>query len=127
MLASRNSGPWQKSLHEFLICYRNSTQATKGRSPAELFIGRKLRTRLDLLKPDIYGTIDKNVVRQESHQIRKCKPRFFEEGERVWVLRHPEGRGYEAGEIIRKTGRWSYRVLVNGKENRKHADHIRKV
>eukprot|EP00731_Ephydatia_muelleri_P006604 Em0003g852a len=78
------------TLQRFLISYRNTPHKSTGRSPAELLLGRRIRTR-DL----------------------------------VWVGR-PEGKGYESGCIMRKTGPLSYIVNVNGIERRKHADQLRK-
>ena len=37
----------------FLSRYRTTPQSTTSAIPAELMFGRKLRTRLDLLKPDL--------------------------------------------------------------------------
>ena len=40
-------------LSRFLFDYRSTPQATTNVSPAELFLWRKIRTRFDLLKPDV--------------------------------------------------------------------------
>ena len=37
----------------FLLAYRNTAHATTGQTPVMLFMGRNLRSCLDLLKPDI--------------------------------------------------------------------------
>lgn len=45
-------------LHRFLFEYRNATrQLTTNRTPAMLFLGRPLRSRLDLLKPNSRRTV----------------------------------------------------------------------
>ena len=38
-------------LAEFLLAYRATPHATTSRSPSELFLGRPVRTRLDLIRP----------------------------------------------------------------------------
>jgi hypothetical protein len=43
----------QTKLSKFLMKYRNTPHCTTGETPATLFMGRNLRTRLDLTKPDI--------------------------------------------------------------------------
>lgn len=41
-----------KALNTFLLYYRNIEHSTTGESPAMIMLGRRLRTRLDALKPD---------------------------------------------------------------------------
>ena len=36
----------------FLLAYRNTPHSTTGEAQSQLFLGRRLRTRLDLLKPE---------------------------------------------------------------------------
>ncbi|PIO54352.1 hypothetical protein TELCIR_24288, partial [Teladorsagia circumcincta] len=49
----KNYGPPGDALHTFLFTHRNTscTASPDGPSPAENFIGRRLRSTLDLLKP----------------------------------------------------------------------------
>ena len=42
----------QRRVSRFLLRYRVTPHTTTQLSPAELMMGRKLRTRLDLLRPD---------------------------------------------------------------------------
>jgi hypothetical protein len=44
-----------QKINSFLLTYRNSPHSTTGETPAKLFLGRNLRTRLDLIKPDTQG------------------------------------------------------------------------
>jgi transposase InsO family protein len=57
-------GTVQKKLSKYLLPYRNTPHATTGQTPATLMFGRNLRTRLDLLKPDIR----RDVVRKQFDQ-----------------------------------------------------------
>ena len=45
--------PLERALASFLLQYRVTPHATTGVSPSTMFFGRSLRTRLDLLKPDV--------------------------------------------------------------------------
>ena len=45
-------------LAEFLFSYRSTAHATTNASPSELFLQRKLRTRFDLLKPNLKGIVE---------------------------------------------------------------------
>ena len=113
------------TLQRFLISYRNTPHKSTGRSPAELLLGRRIRTKLDLLKPDINHYMDKALTQQKVYHDTKAKFSSFSIGDLVWVER-PEGKGYERGFVMRKTGPLSYIVNVNGIERRKHADQLRK-
>ena len=46
-------GSLSERLSKFLFNYRLTPQSTTGLSPAELLCGRKLKSRLDLLKPNM--------------------------------------------------------------------------
>ena len=46
-------GSITQKLSRFLMAYRNAPHATTGQSPALMLNGRSLRSRLDILKPDI--------------------------------------------------------------------------
>ena len=43
----------QHQLQSFLMLYRSTPHATTGQSPASLFFGRPIRTRFDLLRPEL--------------------------------------------------------------------------
>lgn len=44
-----------------LFAYHNATHATTNQTPAMLFLGRGLRSRLDLLKPNLQNTLQKRL------------------------------------------------------------------
>ena len=49
-----------------LFSYRMTPQTTTGVSPSELLLGKKLRTRLDLLKPNLTSWVESKQVDQKS-------------------------------------------------------------
>ena len=54
MKAAANNGlTLQHQLSRFLMSYRSTPHTTTGESPSKLFLGREIRTRLDLLRPDL--------------------------------------------------------------------------
>ena len=59
----------EKALASFLLRYRSTPHATTRVSPCSLFLGRKLRTRLDLFRPDV-------GARVVSHQDKRLYTRM---------------------------------------------------
>ena len=57
----RMEGPMDVRLSRFLFRYRVTPQSTTGLSPSQLLMGRRLRTRLDLLHPDVAVRIDEKI------------------------------------------------------------------
>ena len=41
-----------KKIANFLLMYRNAPRSTTNETPAKLFLGRNLRSRVDLIRPD---------------------------------------------------------------------------
>ena len=56
--------PVEQTLATFLLRYRATPHATTGVPPSTLLMGRTLRTRLDLIKPDV----GRRVREQQAHQ-----------------------------------------------------------
>jgi transposase InsO family protein len=52
-LKKQPSGSLETRLSRFLLAYRVTPHATTGVTPSELLQGRKLRTQLDLVRPDV--------------------------------------------------------------------------
>jgi transposase InsO family protein len=111
-------------LQKFLMSYRNTPHKSTGRPPAELMFGRRLRTRLDLLKPDVRARLDAANFRQQRDHDQRTTPRSFAEGDPVWVVQ-TSGSGHKQGIILRRTGPLSYWVNIDGVRTRKHADQLR--
>ena len=57
---------------------------TTGLSPAELLMGRRLRTHLDLLHPDTASRMTKKIEKNISGKV----PRKFSTGDKVYVTQH---------------------------------------
>ena len=125
MKASKGSAAdWELRLQRFLIAYRNTPQKSTGRAPAELLIGRKIRTKLDLLKPDVSKNIDKALIEQKLHHDKHAKPKIFTTGQHVWV-QNITGKGYQAGKVVKCNSEHSYLVEINGRVVKKHSDQLK--
>ncbi len=54
----------QEKLSKFLFTYRITPHTTTGTAPAQLLMGRQLRTRLDRLFPDLSQHVQKYQAKQ---------------------------------------------------------------
>lgn len=69
-------------LARFLLTYRITPHSTTGESPSQLFLGRRLRTRLDLLKPDLFIQVNNRQIDQSVAKSGSVT-RHFAIGQRV--------------------------------------------
>lgn len=112
------------SLCRFLLQYRNCEHATTGVPPAVALLGRRLRSRLDALRP---STADRVAAAQEKQrQYVGGTVRQFEKGQQVLTRDYTRNSNkWQEGNIEEKTGPVSYKVAFkNGNVCRRHADQI---
>ena len=84
--ASKFSGrSLPQCIDSFMLTYRTTKRATTGRTPANLFIGRELRTRLSLVRPDLNGNVTNTQSKQKMYHDYRNKLREFFAGEQVLV------------------------------------------
>ncbi len=127
-LKKMSEGSLEDRLSRLLFSYRITPHSTTGRSPAELLLGRQLRSRLDLLRPDLSRNVEQRQDRQKLNHDRKSSSPIFQEGEEVYVRNYSrQGSPWWAGRIEKRTGPVSAQVEVEGGILvRRHFDQIRK-
>ena len=119
-------GNMRTRLAQVLFSYRLTPQSTTGISPSELLLGRRPRSRLDLLKPNTAERVERNQEKQKKHHDLRSRERSFEVGDDVFVRNYLHGDKWLPGIIQQKTGPVSYRVrFTSGKDRRCHQDQIR--
>ena len=96
-------------LDRFLMAYRNAPHAITGESPAQLMLGRSLRTRLSNVKPQLLSTQlqSPTAVREE-----------FGIGSVVWVRSYLGVFKWKPRVVVDKLGPLCYTVEVNGKKKK---------
>ena len=113
-------------LAKVLLTYRIAPQGTTGISPAELLLGRRPRTRLDLLHPNTTGRVEMKQWEQKERHDAKAKSRVFCVGDPVFARNFSAGKRWLAAHIISQAGPISFRVrLEDGRERRCHQDQLR--
>ena len=121
-----SSGTIWDRISKFLFQYRITPHTTTGLPPCEMLMGRKLRSRLDLLKPDVQARVISKQAKQKSNRDKHCKPRTFVEGERVYAKNFGQGNRWLPGLIVSSKGPVSFEIeLQNGKKCHRHQDHLR--
>ena len=116
----------EQALAVFLLRYRNTPHATTGTAPSWLFLHRSLRTRLDLLRPDVGEHVRRNQEQQKAYHDRRSHFRSFTIGQNVWVNNFRQGPRWVKGVIVDSLGPSSYLIrMSSGEMWRRHVDHIR--
>ena len=113
-------------LSQFLLTYRSTPHATTNSAPSELFLQRKVRTRFDLLKPDLQSIVTEKQARQKEYHDQRSKTRCFSAGQLVMIRDFLSKQKWMAGTVKSQRGPVSYEIeLEDGRIMRRHIDHIR--
>ena len=113
------------NLPNFLMAYRSTPQSSTSRSPAELMLGRPLRNRMDLLKPDFYHEVRSKQQEQVEHsQTAHSRNRSLEVGETVLVRDYRGAQRWREGEVNDRLGSKHYLIQVQEQVWRRHIDQV---
>ena len=117
-------GTLESKIPKFLFSYRITPQSTTGIAPAELLLGRRPRSRFDLLHPDIYKKIqDKQDITSQTNQRRVRK---FSIGDTLFARNYNGTQKWIPVTVVRVTGPVSYRVqTTSGNIIKRHVDQLR--
>ena len=119
-------GDMDLRLARLLFKYCNTPHATTGVSPSELLLGRKPRTHLDLLHPDLTKRVVGRQMAQKAAHDGRQKKRSFWMGDYVYARNFEAGDKWFPGKIVEVLGPRSYKVKINsGVTVRRHVDHIK--
>lgn len=113
----------ERALCKFLFQYRNTAHASTQREPSVAMFGRKLRSRLDMLRSH---TADYVQAAQEA-QARNAGgvPRQVHEGDEVLVKDFSQKSvNWKPGVVTERTGAVTYNVLSDNIIRKKHIDQI---
>ena len=116
----------QHQLQSFLMSYRSTPHATTGQSPASLFLGRPIRTRFDLLRPELGRKVRGEQARQKQRYDAHTRFREFAVGDKVMIRDGRDKSQWRPGTVMEKRGPVSYQVeLESGVIQHRHVDHLR--
>ena len=114
-----DEGSVQTKLSRFLLSYRTTPNSTTGLTPSELFVKRRIRTRLE---PGVDAHVEKKQAMQKEQQEQE---REFDIGQSVMVENVRGGSKWLPGIVLERSGAVSYRVQVGEEIWRRHADQMR--
>nr|XP_012218141.1 PREDICTED: uncharacterized protein LOC105669663 [Linepithema humile] len=111
---------WQVGLANILLALRSTPGATTGKSPAELLMGRRLRTLLDKFHPETSQNFEEKGEEKPWLQNRKLSVSDD-------VLYRNFGRGpkWESGKIEEINGSRNFTIKTpDGDQKKRHLDQI---
>ncbi len=94
----------ETNISRFLSQYRITPHSTTGVSPAELLLGRRPRTLLDLAIPNTSTHVTANQEKQRQSHEKAAKARKFEVGNHVYIRDFPSGKSWLPGVIASVCG-----------------------
>lgn len=117
--AGSEAGDIRLKLSRFLLSYRNTPHVVTRETPAKLFLGRELRTRLSQVRPNL-------GLKLQQKQATQGSVRNLVVGERVMVLDFRVHAGkWSEGVVTRVLGPVTYQVEVDGSIWKRHINQIR--
>ena len=120
----KSSLPLSVKLANFMLAYRNTPHATTNETPAKLFLGRNLRTCLDLIRPDVQNRVNNQQSKQTFES--NTQTRNFEIGQDIMVRNYREGDKWVRVTVREKLGPLLYEVETrDGGRWKRHVDQCR--
>ena len=119
-------GSLQSRISRFLLTYCNTPHTATGISPAELLMGRRPCTLLDLMLPDLSNRVQDKQFAQKQYQDKHSKSRNFNVGDLVYVRLLPANDTWIPGTIEKVLGSLSFLITLEDDTTvRRHVDHLR--
>ena len=87
----KTSGDIETRFARFLFQYRITPHTTTGTLSAELLQGRRLRTHLDLLQPQLKAKVQKKQENQKKTHDCTARMQKFEPSDLVWIRNFTPG------------------------------------
>ena len=108
------------------MTYRITPQGTTNKSPGELMFKRKIRSRMDHVRPNLHKTVQKRQTAMKRSADKHSKMRQFKLKNTVLVKNFAAGPTWLRGKVTETLNEVMYIVeLQDGREVRRHVDHMR--
>jgi len=110
----------QHKLDRFLLASRLAPHAATEFSPTQLLLGRNVKTRLDLIKPNVTREVNKKLLRSDNSTLKSS-----DRNQNVWVRSYRRGPNWMRGTVIERMGSVLYRVKVNDQTWKRYVEQLR--
>ena len=125
-LKKLDTGSLQLRVNSFLFKYRITPQTTTSISPAQLMMGRQLRSHLDLLLPSIADKVQRNESLQKQTHDYHTRDHQLQIDDLVLAKNHGQGPPWIPGKILKQSGAVTFLVeLTDGTIIRHHLDQLK--
>ena len=114
-----------QSLARFLFSNRTTPSSVTGQIPAESFLKRRPRTRLDLLRPNLGRKISDRQMYDKAKDDHKSKEREFSIVGEVLVQNFRCEPKWLEATVIERTGLVSYKTKIGEEVWKQHVDQMR--
>ena len=120
-------GTLTERLARILLNYRIIPHSTTGVTPSELMFGRLIKSKVDLVKPDLNTRVENKQFQQKSRHDQLSHDRNFSVGEGIMYRNFSgnEDPKWKSGKILKCLGSLSFLIQGDdGSSQRRHIDHI---
>ncbi|KAK3750552.1 hypothetical protein QZH41_011085, partial [Actinostola sp. cb2023] len=125
--ASAAPGNLHRKMHDFLLTYRSSPNATTGVTPAKLLLGREVKTRLSLVLPNLASDVQSKQTKMKEYHDVHAKYREFTPGQTILAKDHRSTQAWQPATVTERRAPYSYSVeLPDGRVWNRHVDHLLK-
>ena len=125
-LKKLSGGSLESKVYRFLLTYNVTPHGTTGECPSVLLNKRRLRTRLDLIRPDLQAKVEFSQDRMKAQHDKHSKSRILEIGDTVYCRNFRGNPKWISGVITKQLGPVSFLVaLPDGRVWKRHINHLR--
>jgi len=129
-IRKQRAGSLHTKLSRFLFTYRSTPHSTTNMTPAELMIGRRMRTRLDCMLPSLQDRVQRSQQKMKELYDRKTEDRTVLPGMSVLVSQVSRLAGVDRatkwlpGRCISLSGTKITVKLEDGRVIQRHLDQV---
>lgn len=126
-LAKQKNYPIEDRVARFLLSYRVTPHATTGVPPCELLMGRRLRSLLDRVRPDVKGRVLRQQERQRQQHDIHARDRQMQVGDAVLARDYASDGRWKPATVTGSSGAVSFECqFKDGRGAQRHIDQLRK-
>ena len=125
---AESTPPISQRLSNFLLTYRTTSHATTNTPPCEMFLGRRVRTRFDLLHPSCDRHVRDKQATQKACHDHHARHRELGVDQEVMARNWRPGPEWVRGVVMERLGPLTYHIRTSsGQLWKRHIDQVREL